>query len=210
MGTPTLRQQAYVMIHEWIVTGKLPKGTVTSEVQISRSLDMSRTPVRAALQQLELEGYLRIVSKHGILILDSSSQRVSDLLELIASLELFAVNSIWISMQQEDLIAYSNNKKEAFQVLLRSEGNNGAALIQFEYDMLLEILTLCHNTEMLTLFRNVTARLFWALNEKRWHTPYHLETRSHVQELILSLGISADHFRTALFVYIQHLKQTWT
>ncbi|MDG0809910.1 GntR family transcriptional regulator [Cohnella rhizosphaerae] len=91
MGKPTLRQQAYARILEMIETGECPMGSVTSEVQLGRRLDMSRTPVRAALQQLELEGYVRIASKHGVLILDSSSQRVGDLLELIAAMALFAV-----------------------------------------------------------------------------------------------------------------------
>ncbi|MBB3067909.1 hypothetical protein FHS14_000885 [Paenibacillus baekrokdamisoli] len=47
-------------------------------------------------------------------------------MELIASLELFAVNSIWISLQHEDLIAYSNNKEEAFCHTKQARQNRGA------------------------------------------------------------------------------------
>lgn len=209
MGKPTLRQHAYGSIQGWIENGQLVKGTMTSEVQLCRSLDMSRTPVRAALQQLELEGYLRIVSKHGVLILDSSSQRVSDLLELIVSLSLFAVGSLWISEQQEDLIHFSEQKEDVFQKLLNSQEGTEKEFIQFEYELLRDLLALCHNAELEHLFQTVTRRLFWQHNEKRWHTLYRLNTQKHVNMLILSTAKGPEPFREAIFSYISSLKRTW-
>lgn len=50
--------QAYEQIRELIVHGRLAPGTRIIETEIARRLDVSRTPVRSALQRLQQEGYI--------------------------------------------------------------------------------------------------------------------------------------------------------
>ncbi len=208
MGNPSLRQQAYDKIHAWIVNGDFPKGTVTSETELSQKLDMSRTPVRAALQQLELEGYIRIASKHGILILDTSSQRISDLLEVLLSMALFSVSASWRS-KREDLLSLENSTSEAFHELMTRKPNDPNALIAFEFEMLQQLIDLCHNDEMTKTFQSATSRLFWSHNSRRWQAPYAGETSEHVAKLIHSISSDTEAFREALLLYLHTLKRTW-
>lgn len=208
MGKPTLRQQAYARILDMIETGECPKGSVTSEVQLGRRLDMSRTPIRAALQQLELEGYVRIASKHGVLILDSSSQRVGDLLELIASMALFAVSAV-SPAGKESLRAWAREMSEAYSAVSNGGPEDFGALAAFEYELLNGLILRCNNSEMTKAFQTYASRLFWHRNIRRWQAPHAGRTRVQVAKLIEAVSAGPEPFREALFDYLHTLKLTW-
>ena len=50
---------AYETIRDQIMFGELLAGTKLVELDLAERLDMSRTPIRDALRQLELEGLVR-------------------------------------------------------------------------------------------------------------------------------------------------------
>ncbi|PYI54312.1 GntR family transcriptional regulator [Paenibacillus flagellatus] len=213
MQTRSLRQQAYETIREWIAANRLPKGSVTSELQLCAMLNMSRTPIRAALQQLETDGFLRIAPKHGILILDSSAQRVGDLLDIVASLALYAFEQQRHS-RPDGLPAFADSRLSELRALFaHSEergDDNADALCRFELDMLHRLVSQCHNAEMERLLRTTSERLFWTLNVRRWNAPYRPETSSLLAGLLASMKESPDGFRLRLFAYVRQLKRTWT
>lgn len=207
---PSLRRQAYEAIHRWITDGTLPRGGVASEVRLSALLDMSRTPVRAALQQLEHEGYVRIVPKHGILILDSSSQRVADLLDMIASMLLFTVAQLWQADRQDELREFAERQLAKWRERTGEAAGNGEAQIQFEHEFLHGLLSMGCNAEMLRQFQLAASRLYWRNNRRRWAVPYFSATRDRLLDLIRALPAGPDDFRGALFPYVHTLKRTWS
>ncbi|WNQ13958.1 GntR family transcriptional regulator [Paenibacillus aurantius] len=208
MRTPSLRHHAYQSIHQWIVSGQLPKGTSTSEGALSSMLDMSRTPVRAALQQLEQEGYVRIAPKHGVIILDSSSQRVSDLLEILISLVLFSVHAAW-ELKHQELLEYSSKQLQSFRVLLNLDTVDADSLVIFEYGYMLGLIRIGRNEEMSVQFQNTASRVFWSANNKRWKAPYQAETTHAIGQLLMAIPIGLGAFRESLFLYLQIIKRTW-
>lgn len=56
--------RVYEQIRELIVHGRLAPGTRIIETEVARRLEVSRTPVRSALQRLQQEGYI-ITSGNG-------------------------------------------------------------------------------------------------------------------------------------------------
>jgi len=57
-GAPDLISQVYDKLHELIVTGRLAPGARIVESVVAEKLEVSRTPVRSALQRLQQEGYV--------------------------------------------------------------------------------------------------------------------------------------------------------
>ena len=53
-----LRQRAYRRIRDKFLSGELVAGMTLSENQLAKELGMSRTPVREAILQMEMEGLL--------------------------------------------------------------------------------------------------------------------------------------------------------
>jgi len=208
MGDRSLRHLAYDKIRAAIESGQIPKGTATSEGELGRMLDMSRTPVRAALQRLELEGYVRIVSKHGVLILDSSSERVGNLLDIIGASALFSYSVTWIA-DREKLLEAAAAKQEQFRALMEKPPEVPNTLTDFEFRLLDDLIALNPNDEMSQAFRSTASRLFWNRNIRRWQAPYVGETTESVRKLLESLGDGTEAFTNTLLPYLRMLKRTW-
>lgn len=63
-----LSAAAYQQIEELIVTLELPPGTVFSEADLSRRLNIGRTPVREALQKLSADQLVITLPRRGMMV----------------------------------------------------------------------------------------------------------------------------------------------
>jgi DNA-binding GntR family transcriptional regulator len=79
-----------VTLQEEIESGKLPPGAVLDERALAARFDVSRTPVREALQQLAARDLVRIAPRHGVTVARLSISKVRAMLEFIAELESLA------------------------------------------------------------------------------------------------------------------------
>jgi DNA-binding GntR family transcriptional regulator len=78
-------------IREAIVTGRFKPGQHLREAEISRALQVSRSPVRDAFAQLGHEGLVAIRSHRGAIVVGLTAQDVEEVYTLRASLETLAV-----------------------------------------------------------------------------------------------------------------------
>lgn len=93
-GPSLLKKQAYTAIKQRILRGDLPPSTFLSERQLAAQLDMSKTPVRAALARLELEGFVAISPQQGIIVRDLSVHEIADQYEIRIALETYVVRTL--------------------------------------------------------------------------------------------------------------------
>jgi DNA-binding GntR family transcriptional regulator len=70
-----------------IVSGTLPPGITLDEAQLGQMFDVSRTPVREALLQLSAEGFVRIVPRAGIYVVQLSAGELAEMFETLAYAE---------------------------------------------------------------------------------------------------------------------------
>jgi DNA-binding GntR family transcriptional regulator len=107
-GRGLLKDYAYAEIKQRILRGDFPASTFVSERQLAAQLDMSKTPVRAALERLALEGFVTISPQQGIIIRDLTVHEIADQYEIRAALETYVVRSVagrLTTPQVEDLRA---------------------------------------------------------------------------------------------------------
>jgi DNA-binding GntR family transcriptional regulator len=74
-----------------ILQGKLRQGEKLTEQQICDEYNVSRTPVREAFRQLELEGFIETIPNRGAFVVGFSPQDIQDMYELRKSYEVLAV-----------------------------------------------------------------------------------------------------------------------
>ncbi|MGI6141213.1 MAG: GntR family transcriptional regulator [Caldicoprobacterales bacterium] len=74
-----------------ILRGRLKQGEKLSEQQICDRYGLSRTPVREAFRQLELEGLIETIPNRGAYVLGLSERDLSDLFEMRKAYEVLAV-----------------------------------------------------------------------------------------------------------------------
>jgi DNA-binding GntR family transcriptional regulator len=87
MHETSMTQQAYERLQEMLITLEISPGSMISENQIAKWLDLGRTPVREAVHRLAQEGLLEIHKSRGILVPDLSIVRQLDLLDVRRQLE---------------------------------------------------------------------------------------------------------------------------
>jgi DNA-binding GntR family transcriptional regulator len=89
----SFRDQAYAALKQAITEADIysqPHELRLDERQLSRSLGVSRTPIREAMTLLEQEGFLRTVPRRGIFIVRKTKRQIVEMIEMWAALESMA------------------------------------------------------------------------------------------------------------------------
>jgi len=83
----SLRGRVFGKLREDILLGKYKDMEELKEVVIGKELGVSRTPVREALRQLELEGLVTIIPNKGAYVTGISDKDVNDIFMIRSYLE---------------------------------------------------------------------------------------------------------------------------
>lgn len=83
----SLRGRVFHRLREDILSGKYKEGDELKEVAIGEELGVSRTPVREAFRQLELEGLIQIIPNKGAYVTGITQKDVKDIYMIRSLLE---------------------------------------------------------------------------------------------------------------------------
>ena len=89
-----LKETAYAELKRRILQGEVTPGAFLSERQLALDLEMSKTPIRAAVERLEAEGFLAISPQQGIVVRDLTIDELADHLEIRYALEPYVLQQI--------------------------------------------------------------------------------------------------------------------
>src|SRR5690349_20231147 len=73
-----LKDEAYESIKQRLLNNDYPPGSFLSERQLAGGLGMSKTPVKAALERLESEGFITVSPQQGIVVRELSVREIAD------------------------------------------------------------------------------------------------------------------------------------
>jgi len=90
----TLNTSAYEYLRDGILSGDIEPGKFYSENQISKKIGISRTPIRAALQQLQQCKLIEIVPNKGFTVYKMTYKDVSETYQIRAAIEGFAARKL--------------------------------------------------------------------------------------------------------------------
>ena len=83
----SLRGRTFNRIREDILLGRYKANEELREVTLGKELGVSRTPVREALRQLELEGLVKIIPNKGAYVTGISTKDIEDIYNIRSLLE---------------------------------------------------------------------------------------------------------------------------
>jgi DNA-binding GntR family transcriptional regulator len=75
----SLRERIVARLRQAIITGELAQKSRLIEPELARQLNVSRTPLREAIRQLEAEGFVTTVPRFGSFVSEITPQDVEDL-----------------------------------------------------------------------------------------------------------------------------------
>ncbi len=116
----------YTNLRKDILQGKLQQGEKLTEQYICNEYSVSRTPVREAFRQLELEGFIEIIPNRGAFVIGFSDQDIRDMYELRKAYEVIAVNWAIERITDEEF----NKLEEAFEFMEFYTQRNDAEKMQ--------------------------------------------------------------------------------
>src|ERR1700757_5140456 len=93
-STGSMRDRAYTYIQRKIASGELKPDAPISEIPWAKELNMSRTPVREALNQLVAEGLLEQIPNRGTLVVQLKRRDIIELYELREALEVYSARRV--------------------------------------------------------------------------------------------------------------------
>ena len=74
----SLRERIVVRLRQAIITGDLSPSSRLTEPELARQLNVSRTPLREAIRQLEAEGFVTTVPRVGCFVSEITPQDAAD------------------------------------------------------------------------------------------------------------------------------------
>lgn len=117
-----LNQQAYDEIRRRILDGEFLPSSPLSEYQLAAALNLSRTPVREAIKQLEKEGLVWSIPNKGTFIAELSAHDIMEIYQVRECLEGLAASIAAKQMSMGDIqlleqeIALTNELEAAGRV----------------------------------------------------------------------------------------------
>lgn len=109
------KSQAYEYLKHAIIVDEIPPGSPLVELELSESLQMSRTPIREAMRQLETEGLVTTYPARGSFVTVLTPDDVQEIYELRLALELWALEHSIARITDEELDALQAAFEEGYR-----------------------------------------------------------------------------------------------
>ena len=125
----SLRTRVYAQLREKILCGVYTRGMALTEVRVSQELGVSRTPVREAFSQLELDGLVKATPNKGVVVEGLDQNDLLDWYDIRIRMEgmaaekatLHLTSAVAAELQQTIDQAKSMVEKSQIETLLQLE-----------------------------------------------------------------------------------------
>ena len=148
----SLKEKAYLVIKEMILTGKLDNNVIHNEKTISDLLGVSRTPVREAMLELGKENIVKYIPGKGLKINIFTKNVIRDAYEIRKLVEGLIINKICNNIAKKDL--------KKIEILLKTqikyyEKNDEISFIEFDKEFHLYMSSLQDNDQINSILLNL-------------------------------------------------------
>ena len=172
MNTPPLYEKplkdvAYDALEDMIIRGRIPGGSMLSESELARQINLGRTPVREALQRLAQVGLVTVLPRRGIMVVQVTIAMQLQVLEirrplerLVASCAALRANTRQRAAMLELALATEESAKAGDgDSFLEATRRNHAAVEEASGNELIQnVMSLVH----------ARSRRFWYAHYERW------------------------------------------
>jgi DNA-binding GntR family transcriptional regulator len=157
LNIKSLKEQVYEYLREQMRRGDIMPGSAIDMEETSKKLGVSKTPLRDALLQLEMEEFVTILPRRMVVVNSLTKDDIRNYYEIIGSLESMALLNAFERLKASDI--------EAMQKL-NSDMKDSIAANDFDlyYERNLAFhntfLNLCGNDSLVKLVNNLKKRLY--------------------------------------------------
>ena len=195
----SLKQQAYATLKNKLIRCEYTPGSIMNEAELCADLQMSRTPIREAVIQLEMENWLKVIPKKGIQIPPITIDEVMQIFDTRKVIEPLAFKMGSSFLQSEML----RHLQEQFSM------PEGATMESYQLDtaMHLYLIERCGNSFIIEMMHKVFERNTRIIISSPGNASHIHDSRNeHLEILRLALEGKIEEASEALTTHIDHCR----
>lgn len=157
LNVKSLKEQVYEYLREQMRRGEILPGSAIDMEETSKKLGVSKTPLRDALLQLEMEDFVTILPRRMVVVNTLTERDIRNYYEIIGSLESMAL-----------LKAFDSLRPAAVEAMEKLNEGMKEAIAANDFDLYYErnlafhnaFLSLCGNDSLVKMVNNLKKRLY--------------------------------------------------
>ena len=201
--TPSLKQLVYNHLLRQIVSGDLPPNSRLMEAEIATAMNVSRAPIREALNMLERDGFTRIIPHKGSVVAEVTMQNVYEIWEIRCVLEPYVAKASCSAIPKERLhtlcewLQTLERQPENFDEYIKSDYEVHNILCEYHDNLYLK--------GILDKLKSHSVRMRW-ITERQKKNPEMclISIREHLLIIETLLGGNPDKVFDAVYAHVKN------
>ncbi|HSI66080.1 MAG TPA: GntR family transcriptional regulator [Planococcus sp. (in: firmicutes)] len=130
------KESAYLQLQQWIIDGTLQPEEKLVDTELAQALNLSRTPIREALQLLEAQGFVEMFPGKATRVTNVHKEDLKNLLPPLAALQALAAE-LAIPNLDEELIDRLKEANKRFAAAIHTKDPFSALKIDEEFHQII-------------------------------------------------------------------------
>lgn len=155
------KESAYSQLEQWIIDGTLQPGEKLTDIELAQALNLSRTPIREALQLLEMVGFVKMYPGKATTVTEVNKEDIQHLLPPLAVLQALA-GELAVPNITEEQIERLEEANQRFAKAIEEKNSFNALKIDEEFHrIIIEAAQNPYITTMLSRLQSHVRRQFF-------------------------------------------------
>ncbi len=153
----SLKEQVYEYLREQMEKGEIRPGSSINMEETSKKLGVSKTPLRDALLQLEMENFVSILPRRGVVVNHLTLQDIQESYEIIGALESTALLCAFEKIKKSEM-----EKLQTLNMEMKEAINRDRFSLYYTKNLKFHdtFLNLCSNLNLVGIVNNLKRRLY--------------------------------------------------
>jgi DNA-binding GntR family transcriptional regulator len=204
----SLRDRIGESLSAAIVSGELAPGTLVSVPTLAAQFEVSATPVREAMLDLEQRGFVTSVRNKGFRVTEVSEQDLREVVELRQLLEVPAMRALAADFPVETLPTW---RAMADEITAYADSANLTGFIERDRDFHLGLLALYGNKRLVNAVRELRQQTRMVnLVRMRESNKLHASAHEHHEMLDLLEQGDGEALGHLIIVHLGHVVEWWS
>jgi DNA-binding GntR family transcriptional regulator len=163
INSQCLRDQIYAHLRGDIKRGALKPGSFINMDNLSKELNISKTPLREALIKLECQGFVEMLPRRGVKVKELTHGELKEYYEVIGFLESSVVYSVFDQLRSSYIIEKMKQSNSQQRILLNNQEFDRYYQLNLEFHDI--FLCLSNNKTLQKIVTSLKKRLY----DFPWH-----------------------------------------
>ncbi|MCJ7483700.1 MAG: GntR family transcriptional regulator [Thermodesulfovibrionales bacterium] len=200
INVKSLKEQVYEYLRQQFQQHRLQPGAVINMEATSKKLGISKTPLRDALIQLEMEGFVTISPRRGIFVNELPLAEIREFYQVIGALESSALQAAFSRLGESGIRKMDQLNRQMQKVIDHDDFDLFYQKNLLFHDIFIE---LSGNKTLIRIIGNLKKRLYDFPQQRQWIKEWEESSIREHQEIVDFLA-AGDAQSAALFLRDVH------